>query len=294
MAQTDRLYMGLVASTTPALVIGGLTNLSCPPGPQVIFPRSVGVDPEMAAVMASRPRMLMSSRHIATVLGSVGVSGLSITSNLIAYFQKQIAFGTRTTAAAESVQFADAYLLPRRISASQDSLATIDLEALALSADGTDPVTLSDSATMPGTGAVSELYTIGPVSINATKYDLETGELDFGIGEEVDASDGFAYPTQMWIGSRNAQFRFASKTAYALTNTGISGEELTAFSWYLRKLEANKVRIADATAEHIKFTCTGYVHIDDLSGDPSTKANTSVVVTPVAGVITISAASAIT
>jgi len=292
MAQKDRLTQGVVTCATPVLTIGGLTALSAPPGVTLDKARSASVDVEHAAVMSARPSIRFSSLSIADVLASCGVSGLECTT-LKAIFQRLVPYGTRSSANAQSISLAKAYMLPRTIQASQEAPATIDVEAFAISTDGADPTTLSAADTLPAGAGASEVFTMGPVNINGVSYDLESGSLDFGIAEQVEASEGHAFAEQAWIETRDATFTLASRTAYTLNDLGIVGEELTAFSWYLRKLEEYGTRVANGTSEHVKFTCTGYVHVDDVSADPNTRMNTAIMVTPV-GAITIDETSAIT
>ena len=292
MAQKDRLTQGIVTCATPSLSIGGLTALSASPGVSLDRARSAGVDIEHVAVMAARPSIRFSSLSIADVLASCGVSGLECTT-LKAIFQKLVPYGTRTSATAQSISLAKAFMLPRTISATQESQASIDVEAFAISTDGLDPTTLSAADTLPAGAGASEVFTMGPVSINGTSYDLESGSLDFGIAERIEASEGHAFAEQAWIETRDAAFTLGSRTGYTLNDLGIVGEELTAFSWYLRKLAEYGTRVANGTAEHIKFTATGYVHVDDVSADPNTTMNTAITVTPV-GAVTIDETSAIT
>jgi len=296
MAQKDREILGLVKVTTPALTIGGLTALGVNSALQQIIAKGGGVDPEYIATMEARPAIGLGTRHIATVLASAGIAGVECTT-LDAYFQKLVAYGTRANTNCQKVTFAKAFLLPRSIQASQGAPASINLDALAISTDGASPVTIVNNATVPAGEAVSTAWTMGPISINSTSYDLEAGELDFGIGEELETDEGNAFPELAKIMTRNPVFRFASRTAFTLYDLGITGEELTAFTWYLRKLDSYGLRVADGTAEHIKFTTVGYVHVEDVSGDNNTQALTNVIVrccNPGATILTIDETSAIT
>ncbi len=286
--------MALIQAATPSLVIGGMTNGSVKGEVEFMSEGGDGVDPTFGAVMSAKHGFDFSTRHIATFLAACGIDGVECTT-LDGYFRKTKAYAAMDTSGHLKISYAKAFLLPQTLSANQEDNAELSGLAKAVSVDGTDPVTISTSA-LATSGAVSEMYTIGPCSINGNAHDLESGELNFGLDIEEETNEGGVFTTLAYINERKPKFTLTSRTAFSLTDLGLKGTELTSFTWYLRKLDHLGYRVADGTAEHIKFTCTGYVHVEDLSGDAKKKANTKIVVTPIkasGAIITIDTASAI-
>ncbi len=295
MSKRDRGFAGVLTSASPALTIGGLTSMSAATGLEMFTDAAGGVDPTFAAVMAGRPVLRGSSRHVRTVLGTLGIDGLEC-ATLAATWQKAVAYGTRATTGLLRATLAKALLLPRQLSVSQDQAAELSVEAIGISADGSNPLSTATNASLPSDWQTAEAYTIGPVSVNGTQLDLESLELDFGLQEAVEANEGQAWPTLAYVASRAPQITLGARSLFTAADLGIAGAELVSFTAYLRALDANGYRQADGTAEHVKLTATGHVRIEDVSGAPDTPATTNVVLTPVkdgGAILTIDASAAI-
>jgi len=287
----DRARIALVKAASPTLTIGGMTSQSVKSEIELSSEGGDGVDTTFAAVMSAKHSVEFTTRHIATFLTACGIDGVECTT-LEAWYRKVKAYGAMETTGHLKVSYAKGFLLPQSLSASQEEMAEIQARAIAISADGTDPVDIATGAQAVN-GVVSEAYTIGPCTINGNAHDLESGELNFGLEVENETNEGGAYPTLAYITARKPVINLTSRTAFSMTDLDLIGKELTSFTWYLRKLDNLGLRDGNSA---IKISCTGYVHIEDLSGDASKKANTKITVTPVkdsGAIITIDPASSI-
>ena len=297
MAQADRQTTGTIDIASPNLTIP-VSVSSYNPNHQLFVEASSGnVDPTFTAMMRTDPRLGFTTK-LMTVLSSFGIAGAQITTAKM-WLQQLVKHGTRN-ATSKNIIAGTGMCLPRTITVSQGAVAELQLDLFALSTDGAAvPITFS-TGTMDAI-PTALAWTLGPVNLNGTAYDVETMTIDFGIQEFVEASSGNVYPTYISIMSRNPTITLAVRTADIQSAIGIAGlaQDATDSTFYLRKLTANGTRVADVTAEHIKFTVDdGIFTIQDMPTTHGERAMTNVLVTPVsdgtAAIIVVDTASAIT
>jgi len=297
MAQADRQTTGTIDIATPNLTIPVSASAYNPNHQLFVEASSGNVDPTFTAMMSTNPRFSFTTKLI-TVLSSFGIAGGEITTAKM-WLQQLVKHGTRN-ATSKDIIAATGMCLPRSLTVSQGAPAELQFDLFALSTDGAAvPITFA-------TGAMDAIptalvWTLGPVSLNGTPYDVESMTIDFGIQEFVEASSGNVYPTYITIMERRPTITLAVRTADiqgALDVTGLA-QSGTDSVFYLRKLTANGTRVADVTAEHIKFTVDdGMMTIQDLPTTHGSPAMTNVLITPVydgvAAIVLIDTASAIT
>jgi len=297
MAQADRQTTGTIDIATPNLTIP-VSQSSYDPQHNLLVEASSGnVDPTFTAMMSTNPRISFTTK-LMTVLTSMGIGGTEFTTAKM-WLQQLVKHGTRN-ATSKNIIAATGMVLPRTLSVSQGSPAELTFDLIALSTDGVVvPITF-------GTGTMDAIptalvWTLGPVSLNGTAYDVESLNIDFGIAEMVEASSGNVYPTFAAVLQRNPKITLAVRTADIQVNLGIAGlAQLSTDSvFYLRKMAANGTRVADVTAEHVKITVDDGIHtIQNMSTSHPERALTNVMITPVsdgtAAILVIDTASAIT
>lgn len=255
--------------------INQITSRSINPGIESMIETNDGlVDPSFAAVMFQRPMASFSTTAIARALGYAGISALSVSATPVElWFQQVAAGGTRLTGAnSTKFGFARGILCPKSIDASNDSgAATIDYEMAAVSVDGTtSPLTMAIGQTMPSIVTDREYFTVGPLSVNGTAIPgIQSTKIDLGISVAVEGGDGHAYPTLSYIESRRVVCTFRTKTINILDTIGFFAAQGTTDSvFYLRKVAAGGTRVADATAQHIRFTVDeGMISVSDVGGE---------------------------
>jgi hypothetical protein len=257
----DNQWM-LACVVLPGGTISQIVDESFSPGLQEIIEGGSGtLDPEFIAIGEGKPMLSFTSTALATALGIAGLGAYAITSAADWYFQRIEQGGTRSAGAVhKKLTTTKGILVPRSIRASQGvQPATISYDLLPLSADGeTAPVAITSNQSLPTIPLVSELFTLGPVSINgAFMSGGQSMNWDFNMAEERHADDGGVWPTFAGIATRTPVCAVNGFDMNALSTHGLSGLALTSFKTYFRKIAAGSTRVASGTAQHVRLQGTG-------------------------------------
>lgn len=230
------------------------------------------------ALMKGAPAARFSTLHVADALAAFGVTSYALANALVCYFRKISQGGTRDAANAGthiSLSFSGGMVCPRRVSARHGSNAVWDGEVYGTSADGTNPVTPSTTANLPASlPGVATAFGLGPIKLNGTVLDgLESAEYDFGVTPMIEGRDGDIYPTHAGVKSQQPTVKVRGAHVDVLSALTLDGGYYTASQvvGYLRKRSAGGTYVADATAQHVKFTlglCR--VEAQSVDGDPKT------------------------
>jgi len=181
-------------------LIDHVVDFSFDPGLQEILNATDGrVYPEFAAVMAGRPIMSFTTTGIANFLSNISELGIgAVDLAATAYFQALTNYGTRAGATSHlKILMTRGMMIPRTLSAEQNTVARIAADVIAISSDGsTAPVTLTASQSIGHSAAADEQYTVGSSTLNNTAVDgVQAINIDFGIQEIIAAGKGLPYAT---------------------------------------------------------------------------------------------------
>ena len=262
--------------------IDQISQSSIDPGVSMMLERADGVvDTVYAAVAKIAPRFTFSTSKVATVLTSLGINGTAIDTNFDMYFKKRTLGGTHAASGHVKCTLANGLIIPTSVSAGQDSLATVTYNVIAVSADGTtSPINISTTTVPAGSATFAEGFVAGPVTINGSAYSGITGiEIDFGVETEELSADGEVYDTFTSLVGRQVNITVSSNNVllYDTIDAGVA-QGVTASTFYLRKVQEDGTRVANATAEHLKFTVTdGYIRPDSVSVSSGSAAEFSFV-----------------
>ena len=262
------------------------------------------VDPEFAAIMNAEPNIGFETRAIATGLGIAGISGLGYVSALTAYLQALTQGGTRAgTGSHFTVASAAGLLIPRTLTAQQNSPAMLSLMAYCRSSDGlTHPWTITGAQDLGGSPVTDELFTLGPCNLAGSLLtEIVDVSVDFGITITSDPStNGLPYPTFYAILERKPTIRIRTKDGDALDDFGPGGLAIDAsVDIYFRKIAEGGTRIANATASHIKISVDeGIIHVGTWTGEHAESGGVEINIVPTYdgtnAILAISTGSAIT
>lgn len=137
----------------------------------------------------------------------------------------------------------------------QNSRAEMQFILKALTNDGDNPLVHVGSAALVGTETLVSLFGLGRIKLNGSFIDsVKRLTIDNGFDADQDeGSDGYAYA--MYSDIENwAPVVTVESNDLSLMDTYETPVAVSAFLGYLRKLTKNGLPVADATAEHIKFT----------------------------------------
>lgn len=271
-------------------VVRDLSNLRYAEGLNVDADPGNQAKPSFVSVRGAKPLLGFSSRQIATLLdnfdsGCAWADVSAWTNPLVAYFQKRANTSglVASGGAHRSLSVEEGLLLGRRLSASYQQYASMDLEMVAFSADGqASPYTLSATASLPSLGLDDERYTLGTALVGDEALSgLQSMELDFGLTADGVGGDSDIYDTYVSVSRYAPRFTFNGVNMDWLLSSGVAigGKSATQANTtvYLRKCASRGKLVAVDVAEHIKFNAAGYLYIDEQSAANSDNGTCSAV-----------------
>jgi len=271
---------------------------------RVMFDGGGQIDPSGVATLFADKRLTFSTTDIKALLDVAGINGKKLVTpdDFLSIFWQQYDQGGTIKSGSNhlKVLINEGLLLPRNISVSQGAEASIDAEAIP-TFDGTnDPLVVSDGQALVARVNASQLWTLGKATINSVDIEIQSLTIDFGIQEVARGGDGDVFNTFVAIDKREPTITFDSFDTSKLTSFVHQGSDPGGtFVCYLRKLAAGGTRVADGTAEHIKFTVNDYqIAPENTNAAKDGQTTTSYTVKPVFdgsnNIIVINTASVIT
>lgn len=225
-----------------------------------------GSAPAFVGVMSAEPTATVTSYDVAGLVGIFGVTVASVSAGTVTLpFRKRADGSTYAgTLSHFTMTGANAHGFPTSYTATQDSPASGTVEIKFMSTTGlAAPLTSATGATL-GAQAFNTMYTLGPAGVNGTQVPEITGiTVNPGITYEVRMFNGSPYPEKCVIITTDPtiELTFADFDAidtYGPMFTSNDSQDVTA---YFRKMDDGSTRVADATAEHIKFTLSDGLNI---------------------------------
>jgi len=300
-----KMYQVNINNTPTAVDFPATQNVGHSAGlTRVMFDGGGQIDSTGVATLLSDQRLTFSTTDIKALLDVAGINGKKLVTpnDFLAAFWQQYDQGGLIKAGSTHLKILinEGLLIPRIISVTQGAEASIDCEAIP-TFDGTnDPLVVSDSQALVTRVNASQLWTLGKATINSVDIEIQSLNIDFGIQEKVVGADGDVFNTFVAIDKRDPSITFDSFDISKLTSFVHQGSDPGGtFVCYLRKLKAGGTRVADATAEHIKFTINDYqISPENTNAAKDGQAGTSYSIKPVFdgsnNIIVIDTASIIT
>jgi hypothetical protein len=229
--------------------------------------------------------------NISTALGILGLTGVALGGGTTAELYEiqwtdggQIASGS----VHRKIVLAAGRVIPRKLSASNRQDATLDLEALGLSADGAaSPLAITENVALP-TALDDARFTLHSASAAGIDMGcLQSLDFDFGLQIETAGCKSNIYDTRIEINSIVPKININTLDAN-LFGTGGSQipdkGKICLHSDTIFKLRKRKPKVAefvaDATTEHVKITCDGViVPSDPFSGSNNDNGTTTFEIT---------------
>lgn len=291
--------------TTPAVLVDQIQSQDIDPALTELIESGDGaVDDLYAAVGRSEALVTFETTAIAAALAAAGIDGYAITDEIQLHFRKNAEDGTRATGSNHlMVGIASGMIIPTRFTAQGDQASRITMQIVPRDSagGGTNPITVTASQPLTGSPTVDELFVVGPGTFNGTALNnVQSLDIDFGINVHRGFKDGHAYPTHNHILSRRPSITVGTNDAAVMVSPGLSGTAISSTTeFYLRKVAEGAVRVADATAEHIKFVIAqGRLHAMQNRGQQGQVADFQLKATPTYDgsndVVAINTATAIT
>jgi hypothetical protein len=267
-------------------LIKGVQNLGLDPKLQQILSSGSGaVDSSFVSVGQIGPEITFDATAIKTALKNIGgITGAALSSDTF-YFQKMAAGSTRGGASTNiKVVAASGIIIPTQLRSPQGREATIGYRAVPVSSNGTSsPIAMTTGQSLEtGQDQVSEIYTLGPVTINGIALPgVEDITLDFGINLEIITADGGVYPIFAGIMSRVPFLTVRTLDVDTFESWDLDGvaQGQTASTIVLQDQTQGGIR----GSAPITFTVNaGMAHFEDIRGAHGQRIGGSVRIAPTA------------
>lgn len=292
----------LLGIKNDSAVIGGIRNQMVTSGIQTVVQGGSGsIDPSFTGVMFADPRIEFETVEIAEALTACGIAG-DLPTTLLCAFEANTLGGVRSGTHRTVTPFG-ALIVPRTLSVSQNSEATISYEIFCYGDATNAPFSVSTSAQTIGQ-VVSEKFTLGKCTLGGTDFEAQSLNINFGIEVAVHSNSGVPWPLHVSIRNRRPVITITTldvtKLATVWPGSGAMGLGVSSGIFYLQKIaEGGGTRVAAATAEHIKFTVTeALATVSTIGGSHNAEVAMGITIEPAYdgtnAIIQVNTASAIT
>lgn len=155
-------------------------------------------------------------------------------------------------------RFTRSVLAWESLEAPESGPASISLKIFPASTDDTNPITISNTATLSSSATVSHVYGLGPVKIDGTLYCVDKWSLNMGVEWEQRHCSGGPYLRWASVKAVRPELSVTlPNQAEALSTWSTGGTPVgVAVIAFLRKRAGGGINVANATAEHIAITGT--------------------------------------
>jgi len=259
-------------------------------GEKVIRMGAAGaIDPTFAGFIEFEPRFNFTTHMVSTFLAACGISGLVLSGAGAVLYNHAVDLTTalrKTGGSHESLTIATGLVVPRQLSVQQGQPAKLTFEIFGINAAGTtDPVVVSQTATLASNNGIGELFKLAKVMVNGIELEgVQEWTLDFGISVKVVKGSGALYPQLVYIEERKPKFTFKVNDDGAIAQIGLTGlpQSSTDSVIYLRKMTANGTQEADASLVHMALTIDdGLWYVTDKGGSHPGELLSTVVCEPI-------------
>ena len=263
-------------------------------------------DPMFRANQEQKPLIEFTCADLATLLGTVTLAGLAISGTpLVTYFKKATTTGNvaRATLSHRKITVNLGFLHWTRLSLPHNGRGEASCILTAVYDGTNDPFVYAGSQALSGNLTATEYFGAGPVSINGVSVPgIKSIDVDSGTELFAESSDGEVWDTFIGLQKRTPTVTIKTLENINWVTLGLAGLALngsTGLVFYARKYSSTG-RVANATAEHIKFIgLNGSAIPMDSDGQDSSPISDTIKVELISGSdsilpLTLNAASAIT
>jgi hypothetical protein len=263
------------------------------------------VSPMFTGNQAQKPMVEFTTPQLDVLLGAVTLAGVSA-GTISLYLKAATVTGNtaRATTAHKKIDIASSCLYWTSLRLPHNGQAEITARIQA-AFDGTnDPFVYGGSVAVPSTLSAGTFFGAGPVSLNGTTLPaVQSITVDSGINMIQAGGESEEFDTFIGIESSAPVVTIQFLQEVNWSSIGLRGTTLngtTGLVFYGRKYANKASRVANATAEHIKFTVlNGVANPVNTTGQRSSLVSDTLRIHAIAGTdsvlpLTVSTASAIT
>lgn len=237
-------------------------------------PTSGSVDVWFQSLSAQDPTLDLGTRHIATWLNNIGITGLAVAEGAtepgLNLFAQEHADGSSRKTGANHRKYtaAKCFVYPKTLRCEHRQNAVLEYGVVVLYDGTNDPIVFADSSALVSGVTDAERFTLGPIELESVTIDhVKSFSIDFGLQLSVQSAGSSIWPSFVSIEQRQLELRIegVDKGWLAAAKIPLVGKNATHTNTaiYLRKRASGSTFVADATAEHISFTAAGLAVIDN-------------------------------
>lgn len=212
------------------------------------------IHPTFAAEMSERPMATMSTPAVKSAIDLTGVDAVADT-EVVVYFAKRTSAGIVLGATGLGFSLNVPLVTLTNFGARQDGRANASIRCFATYDEGApavEPLTIDIDTTPPAAVALTELYTLGPADYDVAAEPVNGWTLSINHDVVHQGHSGEFRPTYAGVTGRETTIEVDAEEVNGVT--AAFGQSVSGAVFYLRKIDENGTRVANATAEHIKVT----------------------------------------
>mgnify|MGYP001170010898 FL=1 len=274
-----------------ATAIGRVSDWTVDFGIQVVRPPSRDIYPRDAHIVTYAPTATFRTADLSGALAVAGFATTAAASGGVKFILANYDadnLGIETTGAVGLVARVNSRIAPRLLDFSGE-VAQLDYLVVGRGNtawnDATDsPMTLATGLSVPAETASVQTYKAGPAYDGATRRDVRSGRLEFGLSVQGLQPENQLWPTKVAVMTRTPELALTldDDDAYAALGEGFA---LSAgWAQYLRALTSDGLPAADITAVHIQILLSaGWVEPRGLDGRHGALSRGDIRVTTIKG-----------
>jgi len=260
-----------------ALIISSIPEASNPNEVDVQSDSVAGtIYPEQISTVGQKQMFRFSTFDIPKVIDAFGLIGRDVVSGSgkvgVALYQAK--YNNATISAGSTHRrliFNKSYNSIRTISVSHRQDARAQCESMAIYDGTNNPLAFGETVALPSVPASSGRWTIGAITIGGVDIPCNVQlDIDFGINLESFGCDSDVWDTHLNLDDIKPKISITSldptifKASSGVPLIGLQGTHANT-AIYLRKRVTSGLAsfVADVTAEHIKITAEGVVHVTE-------------------------------
>lgn len=254
---------GVIAFGATPTYLTQVENISFDPGIENAINTGATVDTIFAGALQSMPMLTFESRALGTALGIIGFAG-AVIDPVVVYLPKLASGGTLASGSVHTTITLDncaCYL--QSITASQGSEATASFVVLPTYDGSNAPVAVATTVALPTVTQTATKFTLGPLEIGTTLYNLQDLTFNSGIDPIRIATRGEVWPRFNGIAQRRPNFTLSTHDVSLLdtiasdaSHQPLGKASANTVNIYFRGLTNRGAPQADTAAKHLKIAMT--------------------------------------
>ena len=225
--------------------------------------------PLFAAVKRAKPMVSFKTPEIDVLASNIPAWGVAPGATIYKKLSSGVAPISRTATSHNKTVLTACIAYWSQITLPARDIATADITICPIYDGTNEPFIVTASVALAGTITAANYFCAGPAwvtddagsPVTTSIPSIDSIEVASGCQFRSDGDCTSIYDTYGEVTIDNCEVTIKSKTAFNITTWPQAGTKLTAFRFFARKFKPGGAFVADATAQHIKFSGTSALMI---------------------------------